>query len=191
MIDHINAQHARHIITVEEPIEHTFQDRRSVLNQREVGADTMSFSRALRAALRQDPDVIFLGELRDPETADLALTAAATGRLVLAALPAADATEAVRPNVAMFPAHRQAEARRTLTRVLRGVIAQRLLPRADGNGMIPALEIAEGLDPHGMMTFDESLANLVKQRLVSYDEAVAHTTSPSDFASLCQPWSRP
>ncbi|HSK02369.1 MAG TPA: PilT/PilU family type 4a pilus ATPase [Kofleriaceae bacterium] len=215
MIDHINAQHARHIITVEEPIEHTFQDRRSVLNQREVGADTTSFSRALGAALRQDPDVIFLGDLRDPETADLALTAAATGRLVLAALPAAGATEAVSRVVALFPAHRQAEARQSLASVLRGVISQRLLPRADGKGMIPALEIlvsterirelleephpareirgaiAEGQHPHGMMTFDQSLANLVKQRLVTYDEAVAHTTSPSDFAALCQPWSRP
>ncbi len=215
MIDHINTQQARHIITVEDPIEHTFQDKRSVLNQREVGLDTMSFSRALHATLRQDPDVILVGDLRDSETADLAVTAAGTGHLVLAALPAADATEAVSRVVAMAPPHRQPEARRALASVLRGVIAQRLLPRADGKGMVPALEIlvstdrirelledphrtrelrgaiSEGLHPHGMTTFDQSLASLAKQRLVTHDEAAAHATSPSDFAALCQPWSRP
>jgi twitching motility protein PilT len=208
MIDHVNAQHAYHIVTVEDPIELTFRDKRSVVSQRELGSDTMSFSRALRAALRQDPDVIFVGELRDPETAELAMSAAQTGHLVLAALAAADATEAVDRIEAMFPAHRQAQARRTLAGVLRGVISQRLLPRADGDGMVPALEIlvstdriremmeapdrtrelrgaiAEGREPHGMMTFDQSLANLVRQRLVTYDKAIEHATDPSAFTTL-------
>jgi twitching motility protein PilT len=188
MVDHLNAQRAYHILTVEDPIEYTFRDRRSVLNQRELGADTMSFSRALRAALRQDPDVILVGELRDPETVELAMTAAETGHLVLSALPAASAPEAVSRIVAMFPPHQQGQARRALARVLRGVISQRLLPRADGAGMVPALEILvktpEGLQPHGMKTLDQSLVNLVRQRVVTYDEALKHTTSPSDFASL-------
>jgi len=208
MIDHVNTQHAYHIVTVEDPIEHLLRDKRSVCSQRELGLDTMSFSRALRAALRQDPDVLFIGELRDHEACALAITAAGTGHLVLSALPAADAVEAIDRLVALFPADQQPWARRGLASVLRGVISQRLLPRADGNGMVPALEIlvnteqireliedgrrprelriaiAEGLQPHGMMTFEQSLANLVKQRLVTYDEALRHTTSPTDFALL-------
>jgi twitching motility protein PilT len=208
MIDHVNTQHAYHIVTVEDPIEFTFRDKRSVLNQRELGFDTMSFSRALRAALRQDSDVILVGEIRDHETAEIAMTAAETGHLVLSTLHTVDATETVNRIVTMFPAHQQPQARLTLGSVLRGVISQRLLPRADGNGMVPALEImvnteriremiedprrtreiggaiAEGLHPCGMMTFDQSLANLVRQRLVTYDEAIKHTTSPSDFALL-------
>jgi twitching motility protein PilT len=202
MIDHVNTQHAYHIVTVEDPIEYTFRDKRSVLNQRELGSDTMSFARALRAALRQDPDVILIGELRDRETAELAMTAAETGHLVVSTLPTADATETVNRIIAMFPAQQQPQARSTLASVLRGVISQRLLRRADGKGMIPALEIlvnterireliedpqrprelraaiAEGL-PHGMMTFDQSLANLLKQRLVTHDEAIAHGNGPS------------
>jgi twitching motility protein PilT len=208
MIDHVNTQHAYHIVTVEDPIEFTFRDKRSVVSQRELGLDTMSFSRALRAALRQDPDVILVGEIRDHETAELAMTAAETGHLVLSALPATDATEAVGRLVTMYPAHQQGHARRTLASVLRGVISQRLLARADGKGMVPALEIlvsterireliedpqrareirgaiAGSLHPHGMMTFDQSLASLVRQRLVTYDEALSHATSPSDFALL-------
>lgn len=195
MIEHINTQHACHILTVEDPIEYVLHDKRSVLSQRELGSDTLSFSRALRAALRQDPDVILVGELRDHETAELAMTAAGTGHLVLSTLPTDDPTEAVGRIVAMFPAHQQPQARLTLARVLRGVISQRLLPRADGKGMVPALAMiadglsahgmtAHGMMAHGMMTLDQSLANLVKQRIVTYDEAVKHTASPSDFASL-------
>jgi twitching motility protein PilT len=207
MVEHINAHRACHILTVEDPIEHAFRDRRSVLNQRELGGDTASFPRALRAALRQDPDVILIGELRDAETAALAMTAAETGPLVLSALPAVGAPEAVGRIAAMFPAHQQREVRRTLASVLRGVVSQRLLPRADGKGMLPALEILVGTEqirdliedperarelreamaegaPHGMMTFDQSLANLVKQRLVPYEAALALATRPSDFALL-------
>jgi twitching motility protein PilT len=208
MIDYINTQSAFHIVTVEDPIEYTFRDKRSVLNQRELGFDTMSFSRALRAALRQDPDVILVGEMRDFETAEIAITAAETGHLVLSTLHTVDATETVNRIVTMFPTHQQMQARLSLASVLRGVISQRLLPRADGKGMVPALEvmvntervremiedplrtreiktaISEGLHPYGMMTFDQSLANLVKQRHVTYEEAVKHSTSPSDFALL-------
>jgi twitching motility protein PilT len=208
MIDYINTQQAYHIVTVEDPIEYTFRDKRSVLNQRELGFDTMSFSRALRAALRQDPDVILVGEMRDHETAEIAMTAAETGHLVLSTLHTVDATETVNRIITMFPTHQQQQARLALASVLRGVISQRLLPRADGKGMVPALElmvnteriremieeptrtreiknaIQEGLHPYGMMTFDQSLANLVKERLVTYEEAVKHSTSPSDFALL-------
>ena len=208
MIDYVNTQHAFHIVTIEDPIEYTFRDKRSVLNQREIGFDTMSFARALRAALRQDPDVILVGEMRDFETAQIAMTAAETGHLVLSTLHTVDATETINRIVSMFPTHQQQQARLTLASVLRGVISQRLLPRADGKGMVPALEImvnteriremieeptrtreikdaiSEGLHPYGMITFDQSLASLVKQRLVTYEEAVKHSTSPSDFALL-------
>jgi twitching motility protein PilT len=208
MIDYVNTQHAYHIVTIEDPIEYAFRDKRSVLNQREIGFDTMSFARALRAALRQDPDVILVGEMRDFETAQIAMTAAETGHLVLSTLHTVDATETINRIVSMFPTHQQQQARLTLASVLRGVISQRLLPRADGKGMVPALEImvnteriremieeptrtreikdaiAEGLHPYGMVTFDQSLASLVKQRLVTYEEAVKHSTSPSDFALL-------
>jgi twitching motility protein PilT len=208
MIDYVNTQHAFHIVTIEDPIEYTFRDKRSVLNKREIGFDTMSFARALRAALRQDPDVILVGEMRDFETAQIAMTAAETGHLVLSTLHTVDATETINRIVSMFPTHQQQQARLTLASVLRGVISQRLLPRADGKGMVPALEImvnteriremieeptrtreikdaiSEGLHPYGMVTFDQSLASLVKQRLVTYEEAVKHSTSPSDFALL-------
>ncbi len=208
MIDYINTQFAYHVVTIEDPIEYTFRDKRSVLNQREIGFDTMSFSRALRAALRQDPDVILVGEMRDFETAEIAMTAAETGHLVLSTLHTVDATETINRIVSMFPTHQQQQARLTLASVLRGVISQRLLPRADGKAMVPAVEvmvntervremiedpqrtreiknaIQEGLHPYGMITFDQSLAALVKQRLVTYEEAVKHSSSPSDFALL-------
>ncbi|HEY4182888.1 MAG TPA: type IV pilus twitching motility protein PilT [Kofleriaceae bacterium] len=208
MIDYVNTQSAYHIVTVEDPIEYTFRDKRSVLNQREIGFDTMSFARALRAALRQDPDVILVGEMRDFETAQIAMTAAETGHLVLSTLHTVDATETISRIISMFPTHQQQQARLTLASVLRGVVSQRLLPRADGKGMVPALEImvntervremieeptrtreiksaiAEGQHPYGMVTFDQSLAVLVKQRLVTYEEAVKHSSTPSDFALL-------
>jgi len=208
MIDYINQKYAYHVVTIEDPIEYTFRDKRSVLNQREVGFDTMSFARALRAALRQDPDVILVGEMRDFETCQIALTAAETGHLVLSTLHTVDATETINRIISMFPTHQQAQARLSLAAVLRGVISQRLLPRADGKGMVPALEImvntervremieapdrtreikdaiAEGLHPYGMVSFDQSLAGLVKQRLVTYEEAVKHSSSPSDFALM-------
>ncbi len=208
MVDYINTQNAYHIVTVEDPIEYTFRDKRSVINQREIGFDTQSFSRALRAALRQDPDVILVGEMRDPETAGSPITAAETGHQELTTLHTADATETINRIISMFATHQQQQARLSLASVLRGVISQRLLPRADGKGMVPALEImvntervremiedphrtreikdaiAQGLHPYGMVSFDQSLASLVKQKLVTYEEAVKHSSSPSDFALL-------
>lgn len=208
MIDYINQTHAYHIVTIEDPIEYTFRDKRSVINQREIGFDTMSFARALRAALRQDPDVILVGELRDSETAQIALTAAETGHLVLSTLHTVDATETVNRIISMYPTHQQAQARIALASTLRGVVSQRLLTTADGKGMVPAQEImvntervremiedpartreikdaiAEGLHPYGMMSFDQSLANLVKQKFVTYDDALKASSSPSDFALL-------
>jgi twitching motility protein PilT len=208
MIDHINQRRAHHIVTVEDPIEYTFRDKRSVVNQREVGFDTRSFAKALRAALRQDPDVMLVGEMRDLETSEIAMTAAETGHLVLSTLHTVDATETINRIISMFPTHQQVQARLGLASVLRGVISQRLLPRADGKGMVPALEIMvntervreliedpqrtreintaikQGFHPYGMISFDQSLADLVKRRLVTYDEAVKHSSSPSDFALL-------
>jgi twitching motility protein PilT len=208
LVDYLNQRNAYHIVTVEDPIEYTFRDKRSVINQREVGFDTRSFASALRAALRQDPDVILVGEMRDPETTEIALTAAETGHMVLSTLHTVDATETINRIISMFPTHQQMQARLGVASVLRGVISQRLLPRADGKGMIPALEILvntervreligdpqrtreihdaiqQGEHPYGMMTFDQSLADLVKRKLVTYEIAVKHSSSPSDFALL-------
>ena len=208
MVDYINQRRAAHIVTVEDPIEYTFRDKRSVINQREVGFDTRSFSKALRACLRQDPDVILVGEMRDLETTEIAMTAAETGHLVLSTLHTVDATETINRIISMFPTHQQVQARLTLSGILRGVISQRLLPRADGKGMVPAVEImvttervremiedphrtreindaiAEGKHPYGMISFDQSLADLVKRKLVTYEQAVKNSTSPSDFALL-------
>ena len=208
MVDYINQRKASHIVTIEDPIEYTFRDKRSVVNQREVGFDTTSFSKALRAALRQDPDVILVGEIRDLETISIALTAAETGHLVLSTLHTVDATETINRIVSLFPTHQQTQARLSLGAVLKGVISQRLLPRADGKGMVPALEvmvtserireliedpnrtreihdaIAEGLHPYGMFTFDQNLARLVKDKYVTYEEALKNSASPSDFALL-------
>ncbi|MBT8495932.1 MAG: type IV pilus twitching motility protein PilT [Deltaproteobacteria bacterium] len=208
MIDYINQKKASHIVTVEDPIEYSFRDKRSVINQREVGFDTMSFSKALRAALRQDPDVILVGEMRDVETTSIAMTAAETGHLVLSTLHTVDAGETINRIIGMFASHQQIQARLTLASILRGVISQRLITRADGKGMVPALEILvntervremiedphrtreihdaiqQGLHPYGMFTFDQCLADLVKQKLVTYDEAIKQSSNPSDFALL-------
>jgi twitching motility protein PilT len=208
LVDYINQRHAYHIVTIEDPIEYTFRDKRSVVNQREVGFDTRSFAKALRAALRQDPDVILVGEMRDIETTEIAMTSAETGHLVLSTLHTVDATETINRIISQFPTHQQPQARLALGGILRGVISQRLLPRADGKGMVPALEIlvvtdrvremiedpqrtreikdaiAQGKHPYGMMTFDQSLSELVKGKLVTYEEALRNSSSPSDFALL-------
>lgn len=208
MVDYINQRKACHIVTVEDPIEYAFRDKRSVINQREVGFDTRSFSKALRAALRQDPDVILVGEMRDIETAEIAMTAAETGHLVLSTLHTVDATETINRIISMFPTHQQTQARLSLAAVLRGVVSQRLIAKADGKGMVPAVElmvtteriremiedpvrtreikdaIAQGKHPYGMETFDQALAELVKARSVTYEEAAKHSSSPSDFALL-------
>ncbi len=206
MVEHINASKAVHIVTIEDPIEFAFKDRRSVINQREIGFDTTSFARALRASLRQDPDVIMVGEMRDLETTEIALTAAETGHLVISTLHTVDAVETINRIVALYPPHQQTQARLQLCAVLKGVISQRLVARADGLGMVPAVEImigtarvkeligeakrtreiheaiASGQDPYGMISFDQSLIELVKHRFVTYDEALANASNAEDFA---------
>jgi twitching motility protein PilT len=206
MVDYINSQRACHIVTIEDPVEYAFKDRRSVINQREVGFDTTSFSKALRAALRQDPDVVLVGEMRDLETTEIAMTAAETGHLVLSTLHTVDAVETVNRIVSLYPPHQQAQARLQIVTVLKGIISQRLVPRADGRGMIPAAEILvstarvreliadaqrtreihdaieTGRDPYGMISFDQSLTELVQRKLVTYDEAVKASSNPDDFA---------
>lgn len=206
LIDLVNQERACHIVTVEDPIEYVFQDRRSVVNQRELGFDTMSFENALRAALRQDPDVILVGEMRDYETIRTALLAAETGHLVFSTLHTLDAKETVNRIVQMFPPHEQSAIRLQLAEILQAIVSQRLLPRADGKGMIPACEVLintprirdmiidpmrtgeitdavkEGEHPYGMISFDQSLTSLVKRNLITYETALSASTNPDDFA---------
>jgi twitching motility protein PilT len=206
MLDHINRSRACHILTIEDPIEYMFRDRRSVINQRELGLDTTTFARGLRAALRQDPDVILVGEMRDVETMEIALTAAETGHLVLSTLHTGDAVETINRIISVFPAHQQNQIRVQLASILVGAISQRLAVRADGKGMVPAVEIlvatgrvrelvmdpertreiyqaiANGREPYGMMSFDQSLAELVKNETITYDEALACSSNADDFA---------
>jgi len=206
MIEYINANRTCHIMTIEDPIEFLIRDRRSIVNQREIGVDTQSFSTALRSALRQDPDVILVGEMRDFETIETAITAAETGHLVMSTLHTLDATETINRIISVFPPYQQKQIRLQLASILKSVISQRLVPRADGKGRVPALEvlvstarirecvgdkdrtkeihdaIAKGYTTYGMQTFDQSLMSLVKQKLVTYEEALKHVSNPDDFA---------
>jgi twitching motility protein PilT len=206
MIDYINSNRTCHIMTIEDPIEFLIRDRRSIVNQREIGVDTQSFANALRAALRQDPDVILVGEMRDFETIETALTAAETGHLVMSTLHTLDATETINRIISVFPPYQQKQVRLQLAAIIKAVISQRLVPRADGKGRVPALEvmittarirecigdkdrtkelhdaIAKGYSSYGMQTFDQSLMHLVKQELVTYEEALKHVSNPDDFA---------
>ncbi len=206
MIEQINSERTAHIMTIEDPIEFLIRDRRSIVNQREIGVDTQSFSNALRAALRQDPDVVLVGEMRDFETIETALTAAETGHLVMSTLHTLDATETINRIISVFPPYQQKQVRLQLSTILKAVISQRLVPRADGKGRVPALEvlvstglvreliadkdrtkelpdaIGKGYTTYGMQTFDQSLMSLVKQELVTYDEALKHVSNPDDFA---------
>ena len=206
MIDHINSNRTCHIVTIEDPIEFLIRDRRSIVNQREIGVDTDSFANALRASLRQDPDVILVGEMRDFETIETAITAAETGHLVMSTLHTLDATETINRIISVFPPYQQKQVRLQLGSILKAVISQRLVPRADGKGRVPALEvlvstarvreciadkdrtkeihdaIAKGFTTYGMQTFDQSLMHLVKSQLVTYDEALKHVSNPDDFA---------
>ena len=206
MIEQINSDKTCHIMTIEDPIEFLIRDRRSIVNQREIGVDTHSFANALRAALRQDPDVILVGEMRDFETIETALTAAETGHLVMSTLHNLDATETINRIISVFPPHQQKQVRLQLAAILKAVISQRLVPRADGKGRVPALEvlvstaftreligdkdrtkeipdaIAKGFTTYGMQTFDQSLMSLVKEGLVTYEEALKNVSNPDDFA---------
>ena len=205
MIDYINTTRAAHIMTVEDPIEYLHRDHHSIVNQREVAVDTRSFSFALRSALRQDPDVILVGEMRDFETVETALLAAETGHLVFSTLHTLDATETINRIIAVFPPHQQRQVRIQLAAVLKAAISQRLMPRADGLGRVPAVEvmvttafirdcvvdkektsqihgaIAAGTSQYGMQTFDQSIFSLYQQGFVSLDEALRWASNVDEF----------
>jgi twitching motility protein PilT len=204
MIDHINRTRARHIITLEDPIEYLHEDKRSIVNQREVGSDTEGFGRAMRRVLRQDPDVILIGEMRDEETVRTALSAAETGHLVLSTVHTLDATETINRVIDFFPPHLQHQARVMLSSTLKGAVAQRLVPDITGEGRVPASEvlvvtgrvqdlilnpeetgkisevIAEG-DFYGMRTFDQSLLRYSMEGKISEEVAMEYASSPHDF----------
>jgi twitching motility protein PilT len=208
MIDHMNETFAKHIVTIEDPIEFVHKDKRSVINQREVGMDTASFKRALRRVLRQDPDVILVGEMRDEETVQTALSAAETGHLVLSTIHTVDAAESINRMLDFFPPHQHAQARSMIAGTIKGVISQRLVPGADG-GRVAVCEILRMtgrvrdmiVDPaqtgklneviaaggyYGMQTFDQALFGHLKAGRVTMDDAMRVATSPHDFKLLVQ-----
>ena len=208
MIDHMNQTMSKHIVTIEDPIEFVHTDKRSAINQREVGMDTASFKRALRRVLRQDPDVILVGEMRDEETVQTALSAAETGHLVLSTIHTVDATESINRMLDFFPPHQHGQARSMIAGTVRGVISQRLVPGAEG-GRVAVCEILRMtgrvrdmiLDPaqtgklvevitgggyYGMQTFDQALFGHVKAGLVSFEDAMRVASSPHDFKLLMQ-----
>ncbi len=206
MVEHMNMHRTSHIITIEDPIEYLIRDKKSLVNQREVGTDTDSFAEALRSALRQDPDVILVGEMRDYETISTAILAAETGHLVLSTLHTVDATETINRIISVYPPYQQRQVRLQLASLLRGIISMRLVPRADGRGRVPAVEvmvvtatlreciidadktrkipdfIAAGHSQYGMQTFDQSLMILYKRGLITYEEALLWASNPDDFA---------
>ncbi|MBI4690410.1 MAG: PilT/PilU family type 4a pilus ATPase [Nitrospirae bacterium] len=206
MIDYVNNNRTTNVITIEDPIEFLHRDKRSLINQREIGTDTESFGKALRAALRQDPDVILVGEMRDFETIQTCLTAAETGHLVLSTLHTIDAAETVNRIISVFPPYQHKQVRMQLASILKGIISMRLMPRADGKGRVPAVEvlvatvtikdcildpdktkmltdfIAQGALHYNMQTFDQSLFKLYKAELITYEEALRGATNPDDFA---------
>jgi len=206
MVDHINEQRNCNIITVEDPVEFLHRDKKSIISQREVGFDTVSFATALKGALRQDPDVILVGEMRDLETIETALTAAETGHLVMSTLHTLDAMETVNRVISVFPPYHQRQIRTQLSGILKGVISQRLVPKRDGKGRVPAVEImigtarireciddpmktkqlneaiSQGVVSYGMQTFDQSLMQLYSSKLITYEEALRQCSNPDDFA---------
>jgi len=206
MIDYINEHRTCNIITIEDPVEYLHRDKKSIISQREVGFDTPSFATALKGALRQDPDVILVGEMRDFETIETAMTAAETGHLVMSTLHTLDAAETVNRIISVFPPYHQQQVRMQLSGVIKGVVSQRLVPRADGKGRVPAVEvmlgtarireciddkdktkqipeaIAQGVVSYGMQTFDQSLMQLFTKKFITYEEALRQTSNPDDFA---------
>ncbi len=206
MIDHINTNGGGHVLTIEDPIEFLHRDKLCMVNQREVGVDTGSFADALRSALRQDPNVILVGEMRDFDTISTAIVAAETGHLVMSTLHTIDAAETISRIISVFPPYQQKQIRLQLASVLRGIISMRLIPRADGKGRVPAVEvmvttatireciadpektrkipevIGAGGSEYGMRTFDQSLIALYRGGLVSYEEALHWSSNPNDFA---------
>lgn len=206
IVDYINQTKARHIITVEDPLEYVHQDKKSYINQREIGIDTGNFADAMRAALREDPDVILVGEMRDLETMEICLSAAETGHLVLTTLHTLDAMESINRMLTIFPVHQHNQVRYQLAQVLKAVISQRLVPTADGKSRVPAAEvliatervkdliseaertweirqaIEEGNLHYGMQTFDQCLYKLFSEKIITYDEAMRQATNKNDLA---------
>lgn len=209
IVDYINANRRLNIITLEDPIEILHPDKMSIVSQREIGVDCQSFAEGLRRVLRQDPDVIFIGEMRDRLTVDAALQAAETGHLVLSTLHTIDATETINRIVDFYEPHHQKQVRLALAGSLKGIISQRLLPHADGKGRIPAVEIlvntervfdrivdaaqTHTLDEvlgdgeyYGMQTFDQSILRLYQHNKVTFQDALAHASNPMDFKLQAQ-----
>ncbi len=208
MIDYINKNKAVHMITIEDPIEYLHKDIKAIINQRELGMDVYSFSHGLREALRQDPDVVLVGEMRDLETIETAITAAETGHLVMSTLHTLDAQETINRIIAVFPPYQQKQIRIQLASVISAVISQRLIIRANKIGRLPAIEVMVGTETikdciadenkttsirdyikssniqYGMQTFDQSLYNFYKAGLITYEDALAQSTSPNDLALL-------
>ena len=205
MLNHINTNLNKHIITIEDPIEFLVPDQKSLITQRELGSDTATFHEALRSSLRQDPNVILIGEMRDQETIEIALLAASTGHLVLSSLHTLDATETVNRIVGSFPHGQQQQIRLQLASTLRGIVSQRLIQRSGNQGFVPSVEvlintarvremienpektsqipkaIEEGQTSYQMQTFDNSLMNLVLDKTISYAEAIRYASRPGDF----------
>ncbi|MCP2519012.1 type IV pilus twitching motility protein PilT [Candidatus Aminicenantes bacterium AC-335-A11] len=205
MIDYINTHRAEHIITIEDPIEFVHRDKKSIVNQREVGLDVANFSRGLISALREDPDVIFVGEMRDFETIHTAILAAETGHLVLSTLHTLDAPETINRIISVYPPHQHKQVRLQLASLLKAVISMRLLPRADVPGRVPAVEvmintpfireciinkekthlirdaIAAGVSQYGMQTFDQSLYKLYINKYIDYETALQYASNPDNF----------
>jgi len=205
MIEHINTNRSENILTIEDPMEYIHKDRKSIICQREIGGDTESFVTALRHALRQDPDVILVGEIRDFETMSIALTAADTGHLVLTTLHTLNAIETINRIISFFPPHQHQQIRLLLAATLKAIVCQRLLPRSDGPGRVPAVEVLVStalireytIDPmktpliieliesgniqYGMQSFDQSIMQLYKDGFISYEEAMQQCSNPDDF----------
>ena len=205
MIDFINTNRRQHIITIEDPIEYLHKDKKSTICQREVGSDVRGFSRGLRAALREDPDCILVGEMRDLDTIETAMLAAETGHLVLSTLHTLDAPETINRIISVFPPHQQRQIRIQLASILVAVISMRLIPRKDGQGRVPAVEvmittpyiqecvldrektflirdaIAQGVSQYGMQTFDQSIYQLYTQGYISFEQGLRYSSSPDNF----------
>ena len=205
IVDFVNKNRNDHILTIEDPIEFVHEDNKCVISQREIGQDSVSFATALRAALREDPDIILVGEMRDAETMEVALHAAETGHLVLSTLHTLNATETINRIISTFPPHQEDQIRDQLASVMQGIVSQRLVVRADGKGRVPAVEvmvgtglirdsirasektsniptvIAAGQAQYGMQTFDQSLLQLHREELITYETARDAATNPDDF----------
>jgi twitching motility protein PilT len=205
MIDYINAYRRENIITIEDPIEYLHKDKKSMISQREVGMDVTSFSRGLRAALREDPDVILVGEMRDLDTIETAILAAETGHLVLSTLHTLDAPESINRIISVFAPHHQRQVRLQLSSILKSIISQRLIPRMDGTGRVPGVEImintpyiaeciqdrertglvrdaiATGVSQYGMQTFDQSIYQLYRDGYISFEQGMRYSTNPDNF----------